>query len=222
MTERDGGSKKRREERGSVPIRRVVGDYEIASAKWQGEGDRDREREEDEAAGGGGKTNSPVRENPTWRKRKSGRGRGTRRASEERKRETEGYIKREKEREEASEKEPGTAGRGKITGAFEKVLSCRRASASQTLPNAGTVLLVTVCAASSPTSCELRERTRRSEKIERERGRGEESSGRVPRFPAPVDFRSSPASVYLHVREHPYERNRTVRGESSRRASSAG
>lgn len=39
-------------EREHVPIRRVVGVHEIASAKWQGEGDRDREREEDGANGG--------------------------------------------------------------------------------------------------------------------------------------------------------------------------
>lgn len=88
--ERDGRSKKRRE-RGDVPIWLVVGDREIASAKCK-EREREIERGREDKVGVGGKTNSPVRENPTWRKRKSGRECGTRKASRERNRESAGLV----------------------------------------------------------------------------------------------------------------------------------
>lgn len=69
-----------------MPIWQVVGDREIASAKCK-ERERETERGREDEVGVGRKTNSPVRENPTWRKRKSGRGCGTRKASRGRNRE---------------------------------------------------------------------------------------------------------------------------------------
>lgn len=105
-------------------------------------------------------------------------------------------------------------------GGFWKsfILSVR--SASQTLPNAGTVLLGHV-AASSATNYELK-RTNGEKESEKERKREGGSSDRVPWFPVPVDPLPSSASVrFVRPRDRGHSREEKPRGPPRRRFNGA-